>query len=284
MLEIIYKVSLDNKVFYTVEDNRLVGYYLRKSLLNVFSKIIKKGFLIKFSYSSTIIKNKVKLLEVENIYKITSPSSNRVLFDIDYVRKKILSNFDLNKYYLFLDFEATFAKYGEQTEIIEAGVVIAKPFYEPVVSRNFYIYPRSINSVNYRTVRFLHLDLNEYEEQAIYFSDYNSLMKEYEIEYNPIIITWGSFDGSILKKSCLIHDCEILNYYKNIINLQQVHKHFNNSKNDEGLFSTYEKYYGHIHKQTHNPNEDSLVTKLIFEAFIIAGSNYLKRKKLKLNK
>jgi sporulation inhibitor KapD len=282
MLEVVYKVDNTNHIFYSIVDGRLTGFYLRNGLYNVFNKIIKKGVFIKFNIIGSRIKQKTKVYDVDKIFKITSPQSSRVLFDIDYVRKKILSFIDLNRYYLFLDFEATFTKIGVQSEIIEAGVVISKLFNEPVVSKNFYIYPKSMLSVNYRTVKFLHLDLDAYEKNAIEFKEFNEEMRKYEEEYNPLIVTWGNFDGSILRKSCVMHKTEQLNFYNQIINLQLVHKHFFNLGNDEGLFNTYEKYYGNIHNQTHDPNEDSLVTKYIMDAFITSGSSYLKKKKIKI--
>ena len=176
-----------------------------------------------------------------------------------------------NKYFIFLDFEMTMPGYnniGFVAEIIQVGYVISKANNEIVHQDGYYVRPHKDKKLSNRTIRFLNLDLDEFFNNAISYSEFYKKLKKVIARYNPKFVVWGKNDISALNDSYVINKKASLTKDKGFIDLLKLHKDYFNLANDVGLFKAYKEYYDVSFKQEHDAKDDAAITKYVFDAFL----------------
>jgi len=272
MKRIIYDIDAKKKVFYLVLGNEKVGFYLTNRLSKKFFPYLKKGILIDFDITerSKRIGN-YKYKQVAHFNQITSLVPHVVYYDLNKLRKSMSDTLHNNKYFIFLDFEMTMPGYnniGFVAEIIQVGYVISKANNEIVHQDGYYVRPHKDKKLSNRTIRFLNLDLDEFFNNAISYSEFYKKLKKVIARYNPKFVVWGKNDISALNDSYVINKKASLTKDKGFIDLLKLHKDYFNLANDVGLFKAYKEYYDVSFKQEHDAKDDAAITKYVFDAFL----------------
>lgn len=254
-------------------DGQRVGFYLTRSLAKIFSEHLEKGYLIDFEindYHKVI--GRTKYYQVSHFNKIESLNPHFIVYDIETLRRDMEKVITQYEYYLFVDFEMTMPGYKRgpfQAEIIQFGAELTDKNGRHILERNYYIKPKE-GRLSIRTIKFLDLDLDEFNEEAksyeFFYMDFKNILDQYQ----PKIVVWGKNDILALDKSYEINNLMPITNELNFFNLLTLHKDYFNLNQDIGLFSAYQTYFPNNNKkrQKHNAKEDAKITKTIFFEFL----------------
>ncbi|MGI6781653.1 MAG: exonuclease domain-containing protein [Acholeplasmataceae bacterium] len=273
MKYIIYDINKKKNTFYCLINGQKVGFYLTKSLQKIFIDYLDSGYLVDFEindfYKSI---NKMKHYQVSYFNKIEQLKPYRVLYDLEVLRddmKKVITQYDN---YLFLDFEMTMPPYSHKNpfvaEIIQFGAILTDNKGNELLERNYYVSPQKRPSI--RTIKFLDLDLDEFQKEAKAYEHFYLDLKQILKTYQPKIVVWGKNDIIALDDSYKINELMPLTDDHNFFNLLVLHKDYFNINQDIGLFKAYQTYFpdNKIRLQKHNALDDARVTKSIFFEFL----------------
>ena len=269
----IHSYSEENQTI-TIKYNRnLKTFYFQRSLFKKFKKFLSLHEIIDLvSYDEETIHNGISAFQVMYVVELSLilPKKNKVFYDKSYLNKSMLDFFKGINNKLFIDIEMTMPNYNSNgnfvPELIQAGFFLVNKNDEIVEAYNYHVRPTLAKYLNKRTKKFLHLEHSKYEEVS-YYKFYNKF-KTLLNKYKPAVITFGKNDKLFLESSYKLNNLPSLTFISRFVNLSHMIKNYYELKNDPGLFSLYEKYYGQTYDQEHDAYEDALVTKKVYDAFI----------------
>jgi len=197
-----------------------------------------------------------------------------VVYDFKRLRNemfKTLSSFDN---LLFLDCEMTMKNFHPNEnfvqQVIQVGYVLADKKGEVIKLDSYYVKPLKPKDLNKRTCKFLSLDKEKFFQEAKDFEYfYQDLLTIYN-EYKPKIVVWGKNDLIAIMKGFVINEKSAFLSESDFVDLLKLHKDFFNLRNDLGLFKAYQIYYLQpTEKQAHDAKIDAIITKDIYDAFLL---------------
>lgn len=273
MTKIIYDINRDLKIFYLIIEGRKIGFYLSNRLAKTFFDYLRKGVLVDFEIAAKRKKIHGKLyFQVAHFNRIISLEPHRVHYDLYQLRKDMQDVLKQYRYYLFIDFEMTMPGYTSTSftpEIIQVGYVLSEAQGEIIEQDGYYVLPAPSTNLSKRTKKFLKLDELKFYEDAIHYEKFYEDLNRIIEKYQPKFVVWGKNDISALNDSYKLHDKKILTKDTDFIDLLKLHKDYYNLKDDLGLFKAYKTYFEIDGIQHHDANDDALVTKYVFDAFML---------------
>jgi sporulation inhibitor KapD len=277
MKKIIWSVSRKKNIFYIIMEGKRVGFYLTNRLAKMFMPYLKQGVMVDFR-----VTGKTKKIGHEIAYQVayfmlvTSLNPNVVHYDLMAMRAKMQEVLAKHDHYVFIDFEMTMPGYQRapfRPEIIQVGYVVAKAKGEVITSGSSYVLPKTDKVLSKRTRRFLKIEDEAFFSQAVPYMTFYKQLAEIDDKYHPKYVVWGKNDITALSDSYQLNEQKPLTTDTDFIDLLKLHKDYFNLKDDLGLFKAYKGYYGSAFEQCHDAKDDALVTKYVFDAFIIAMEN-----------
>ncbi len=211
--------------------------------------------------------------EVRKFIKIANYSfrRNQVLFNIRLVREDIRNFINKQENKIFIDLEfslpSSFSSIRHCAEIVQYGIIVENKDGKIAFQDSSLVKPLRPAALNNRTLKFLSKSIEDFNEACSYIEFYQLLESIIE-KYDAKIYAWGRNDLFTMEKSFSINHISKLDIRKRYINLMNLIKTFANTKQDLGLFNTYEKYTGQeLKKQTHDALEDAYLAREIFRIF-----------------
>ena len=273
---LIHGVDLNTKVISIKKNRKVYFFYFQNSLMHLFRRYLYQGVIIDFEYNPevTMRKNYCEAYLITQVYELYNPSryGKNVFYNknmIDKSLKNVLNSLDNM---LFLDLEMTMPEYGESghftSQIIQAGFYLTDSNFNELYKETVYIKPYKNKKLSRRTIDFLKISTEEFEQNSITYNKFYDMFKNVILQYNPSIIIYGKNDKITLERSYEIHKKESLKPICRFINLVSILKQFYSLKSDPGLFKLYEYYYKKDADQKHDALDDAYVTSLVFKAFL----------------
>ncbi len=272
MKRIIDSVDAKLNIFTSIIEGRKIGFYLTKRLARTFFHYLDKGILVDFEVTSK--RKKIGhqwFYQVAYFNKIESLNPKHVFYDLNKLRKDMKTVLDQYEYFLFVDFEMTMPGYHQRVftpEIIQSGYVLSRAQAKILHKDDYYVKPQIADHLSKRTVKFLKLDPEKFDKEAVKYDVFYKKLKRIIKKYHPKFVVWGKNDISALDESYKIHKKEPLTTHDDFIDLLKLHKDYYNLKDDLGLFNAYKTYYESNDLQKHDAFDDALVTKYVFDAFL----------------
>ena len=272
MRKLIWDVDHRRKIFYLIVRGRKIGYHQTNRLAKTFMPFLRPGILVDFVVSDqqkTIGKERVQ--QVAYFQQIVSLDPFYIHYDLAVLRAGMRDVLNHHKHYLFIDFEMTMPGYNPadfRSEIIQAGYALAEANGPVRLAEGFYVLPKHDRTLTKRTRRFLKIDEETFFKEALTYDVFYRKLKDILKTYRPKLVVWGKNDLAALNDSYLLHEKKPLTQDKDFIDLLKLHKDYFNLRDDLGLFKAYKTYYQVEYDQTHDANEDAMVTKYVFDAFV----------------
>lgn len=273
MKHLIYDISKQNSTFYCLINGQKVGFYLTKSLQKIFLDYLEKGHLVEFEINDFVKPiGKMKYHQVSYFTKIERLTPYQVLYDIEVLRNDMRNVISKYQHYLFVDFEMTMPGYQAesfQAEIIQFGAVLTDNIGQTILEREYYIKPK-LHKLSMRTIKYLDLHLDEFNNQAKDFEYFYLDLKDIISKYEPKIVVWGKNDIIVLNKAYESNNLLPITNEFDFFNLLVLHKDYFNMSQEIGLFKAYQTYFPdkNIKPQKHDAKDDANVTKAIFFEFL----------------
>lgn len=272
MRKIIYSIDAKNKVMFCLINGKKVAFYLTNRLSKTFMDYLDKGVLVDFEISSTVRKfDNYRAHQIAHFNEIKIIKTGRTIYNHEKLKGDMLDFLEEKHYYLIMDLEMTMPKYREKRfspEIIQYGFVLVEYRGKTILKDHSYIFPINQVPLSQRTVKFLTLDLEMFNAKAQPYNYFYDKLLEITEKYEPKIVVWGKNDIAAIQSSYRIHNKKAITQPSDFVDLSKLHKDYFNLRNDLGLFKAYETYYKKRHEQVHSAQEDAVITKSVFEAFI----------------
>ena len=270
----VLDVQPKTRILKIVYKNRLYNIYLATSAFKEYGPYFYDG-----PYLVLKLEKKPKMIigtlcyEVRKFIKISNYSvrRNQVLFNIRLVREEIKDFINKQENKIFMDLEfslpPSFSSFRHCSEIVQYGIIVEDKNGKIVFQDSSLVKPLKPMALNNRTLKFLSKSLEDFSDACSYIEFYQLLESIIE-KYDAKIFAWGRNDLFTMEKSFSINHISKLDVRKRYINLMNIIKTFSNTKQDLGLFNTYEKYTGQeLNKQTHDALEDAYIAREIFNIF-----------------
>jgi inhibitor of KinA sporulation pathway (predicted exonuclease) len=238
-------------------------------LVNYYTNV--KPFLLKVKNGSKIEGEIVCSIGNKNIFldRIEKVSyGDKTYFSLDeYHNDKILTLQNNQRNLLFIDLEMTLGLYkvkGGSQEIIQSGYILTNPDLQVIKHNQYYIKPAR-NGLRKRTIKFLKLNVDVFNQGARDFSYFYEDLNQLVLEYNPLIITWGESDKACIKNDCFQNNLEFNISDSSFFDLLDFYRHLNLMQYDSGLFNVARQLYGFEEVQIHDAFADALVLKDVYQ-------------------
>lgn len=269
---IIKRINYKNQTFSCIVGNQLVDFYLTNRLSKLFLDHLSTEVIVDFAVSGkTKTIDQRKAYEVSHFNFIKNYKNDITIYDHSQLKQDMIGFLESNDYYLFLDLEMTIPFYRQRDfipEIVQYGYLLVNNKGETVIKNGDYVKTKIQKNINKRTIRFLKLDINIYNQTKIPFIDFYNQLKDIITKYNAKIVVWGKNDIQALNYGYKIYKLKPLTNDYDFVDLLKLHKDYFNLRNDLGLFKAYETYYDETIKQTHDAKDDAKITKKVFDAFL----------------
>jgi sporulation inhibitor KapD len=275
---LIHSFNANNQTITIKYNKSLKTFYFQRGLFKKFKRFLSSHEIIDLvSYDEETLHNGVNAYQVMYVVELTLilPKKNKTFYDKSYLNKSMLEFFKGINNKLFIDIEMTMPNYNSNgnftPELIQAGFFLVNKNDEIVEKYNYHVRPTKAKYLNKRTKKFLHLEKNNNEEVS-YYKFYNKF-KALLNKYKPAVITFGKNDKLFLESSYKLNNLPSLTFISRFVNLSHIIKNYYELKNDPGLFNLYESYYGTSFDQDHDAYEDAVVTKKVYDAFLLDLEN-----------
>lgn len=236
-----------------------------------------RSYLLKYPYvfldanDEKILINKRKAYAINSFIKIivAHPERSNTYYDLSVIKRGVKSIINKKEARMFLDLEFCLpsSKKNHIPEIIQYGMIVEDEEGKIVLEDTSLVRPLYRNSLNKRTLKFLSLNLKDFNNACSYIKFYQLLemcIKKYDVK----IIAWGKNDALALEQSFKLNYLQPLDVRSRYMNLMQVMKNYYNYKQEIGLFNTYQELTKkEEHAQSHNAFEDALIAREIFYIF-----------------
>lgn len=276
-------MKIYGKIITTIPKERIVKVLGRDKIYYLYmSRKLFKDFGPYFIYKPYIFvdvfENKKKYgnyycYEIDFFNKIVQSThkDKRVYYNIATIRKGVRRLIDNTKNKIFLDLEFSLPSYFQTMvhfpEIVQYGIVIEDENGDIVFEDGSLVKPLKKYALNMRTLKFLTKTKEDFEYACSYIEFYQLLERCIQ-EYDAKIIAWGRNDILTMEQSFKLNRLKPLDIRNRYINIMQVIKNYYNSKNDLGLFNTYQEMSGiEQETQTHDALQDALMTREIYRMF-----------------
>ena len=266
---IIYSVDIKNKIISIKDHNQVKFYYFQSKLFKTFRKYLVSGILISFqALDYPKVKNYVEANMILDIFELTVLGKRkRNLYSKDRIDESLLDFLKSLKVKMFIDTEMTLTYKKEESELIQAGLIMYKD-NEEVLNENYYIRPTIAKFLNSRTKDFLHIKQSVIQKEGVSYYKFYNKFKSILNKYHPAVIIFGKNDKLFLERSYSLNKVPSLSRITRFVNILELIKIYYNLNNDPGLFNLYEKYYGDDLYQEHDALEDAYITMKVFNAFV----------------
>ncbi len=268
MRAIIYAVDDEKRIIYIKHQKRLIQLQLSHKIASIFLPILQKGFLIDVD-----VKNIHPYLYKIKVFKqIISLKPYRVLYDLDMLRLDMQDFMEHINHFVFLDFEMSMPGYHHkgyfQSEIIQFGLIVTDKNFQPLYESMQYLYDHKRQPLSERTIKFLKLNQDTYEKQAMPYQLLYETLAYIQKTYKPKWIVWGKNDIQVLKDSFIIHNKQPILDTKDFVDMLKLHKDYYHLKDDLGLLKAFQMYYKETTLQSHDALDDAHMTLKITQAFM----------------
>ncbi len=268
MRAIIYAVDDDKRIIYIKHQKRLIQLQLSHKIASIFLPILQKGFLIDVD----VKKIHPYLYKIKVFKQIISLKPYRVLYDLDMLRLDMQDFMEHINHFVFLDFEMSMPGYHHkgyfQSEIIQFGLIVTDKNFQPLYESMQYLYDHKRQPLSERTKKFLKLDQETYEKQAMPYQLLYETLAYIQKTYKPKWIVWGKNDIQVLKDSFIIHNKQPILDTKDFVDMLKLHKDYYHLKDDLGLLKAFQMYYKETIFQSHDALDDAHMTLKITQAFM----------------
>lgn len=281
MKRIITDVDKNLNVFKCDMGGRKKAFYLTNRLAKIFMTYLDKGVLVDFE----VFDHKKKIdnymaYQVSHFNLIKILNSGRTIYDHQQLKNDMADFIEDKPYYLFVDLEMTMPQYRQKRfvpEIIQYGFVLKEHRGKTITKDSSYIFPVKQIPLSRRTVKFLKLDVEKFNQKAQPYACFYDALEKIIKKYNPKIVVWGKNDITAMELSYKLHNKVPLTNADDFVDLLKLHKDYFNLRDDLGLFKAYETYYDKNPKQRHDAKDDAIVTKDVFKAFVSYMSEDLEK-------
>lgn len=273
----IRSVDIKNRIFSILLKNKVEYFYLTRSQEKKFSSYLYGGLYVEFICSDKKdIRFYTAATSVINFIKMIRPINGKrqVYYDINSIKESVKEIIFRKTYRLFIDLEFSMPPYdykkgnGFTAEIIQYGFVLQDDLGKVIYTEEGKIKPKNMEGINARTFNFIHLNKEDFTDAKKFYYFYDSL-KNIMGSYQPQVYVWGKNDILMLDKAYNLYKLTPAIKRADIINLMQIIKNYYSIKNDVGLFNAYQLFKRNSPSaQDHNPLNDALATKEIFDLFI----------------
>lgn len=268
MRAIIYSIDYEKRYVYIRENRRLIKLLLSHKIASIFLPILNPGMLIDVDTKRV----HRYLHKVKTFKQVISLKPYRMLYDIDMLRLDMQAFMEDIKHFVFLDFEMSMPSYKHkgyfQSEIIQFGLVVTDHKFTPLYESSHYLYDQHKHPLTERTKKFLKLDQETYDQQAMPYALLYETMDYIKKTYQPKWVVWGKNDIQVLKDSFNIHEKSSLLESTDFIDMLKLHKDYYHLKDDLGLLKAYQMYYQDTVTQSHDALDDAKMTLYITKAFM----------------
>lgn len=269
---IIKNVNYKKQTFSCIIGNQLVDFYLTNRLSKLFLNHLSQDVIVDFAVSGkTKIIEQRKAYEVQHFNLIRNFKSKITIYDHNQLKQDMIGFLESNEYYMFLDLEMTIPFYKQKDfipEIVQYGYFLVDKNGKTIERNGNYVKTKIQKNINRRTIKFLKLDITNYNQTKIPFISFYNELKSLINKYNPKIVVWGKNDIQALSYGYKIYKLKPITNELDFVDLLKLHKDYFNLRNDLGLFKAYETYYDESINQTHDAKDDAKITKKVFAAFL----------------
>lgn len=268
MRVIIYSVDDDKRIIYIKHQKRLIKLILSHKIATIFLPILQKGFLIDVDVKKvTPYRFKIKTFK-----QVISLKPYRVLYDLDMLRLDMQDFMSHIKHFVFIDFEMSMPGYQHkgffQSEIIQFGLIVTDQTFNPLYQSMHYVYDHHKKPLSERTKKFLKLDQETYNKQAMPYDLLYETLAYIKKTYQPKWVVWGKNDIQVLKDSFKIHKKQPILDTQDFVDMLKLHKDYYHLKDDLGLLKAFLMYYKEDISQAHDALDDAKMTLKITQAFM----------------
>ena len=273
----VYNVNRKERLISIIIKNRLLSFHMTNKNMRDFKTYLNKlPYVFLNVFDEKIKANGRVYYEINYFIKIIVPRINRsdIYYDLSMIQKGVKSLLNREQKRLFLDLEFTLPNNSHQVpEIIQYGMVVEDEEGNVMFEDSSLIRPNRKSSINIRTLKFLSLEYKDFKKACSYIEFYQ-LLEKWINEYDVKIIAWGKNDILTLEKSFKINHLKPLDIRNRYMNLMQIMKNYYNSKQEMGLFNTYQELTDSEEVvQSHNAFEDAIVMRDIYHIFKIKINN-----------
>lgn len=269
----IKEIDYNNNAFSAVVGNKLMYFYLTNRLSKIFMPHINESCIVDFVITRRVKKiGQKKYHQIKHFNYIEDYKRNFVLYDHEKLKSDMITFLENQKNFLFLDLEMTMPNYNQRKfipEIIQYGYYLVNSDGKILETGSDYLKTKLTKKLNKHTVRFLNLDVGNYNKNKKDFIEFYNKIKNLMNQYDLKIVVWGKNDIQAIDYAYKIYNLEPITNSNNFIDLLKLHKDYFNLSNDLGLFKAYETYYNKSIHQHHDAKDDAKITKKVFDAFIM---------------
>lgn len=273
MKMMIKKVDYKNNAFSCIVGNRLMNFYLTNRLSKIFMLHLNEYCIVDFVITKRVKKiGQKKYHQIKHFNYIKDYKRNFVLYDHEKLKIEMIDFLEKQKHFLFLDLEMTMPNYYQRRfipEIIQYGYYLVNSNGEIINKGSNYLETKLTNKLNKHTIRFLNLDVGNYNKTKKPYIEFYNELNNIINKYSPKIVVWGKNDIQAIDHSYNIYKLNPITNKNDFIDLLKLHKDYFNLSNDLGLFKAYETYYNKSIHQHHDAKDDAKITKKVFDAFIM---------------
>lgn len=268
MRVIIYSVDKDQRIIYIKHKKRLIKLILSHKIASIFLPILQKGYLIDID----VKKVHTYLYKIKTFKQVISLKPYRILYDLDILRLDMQDFMSHIKHFVFIDFEMSMPSYQHkgyfQSEIIQFGLIVTDQTFKPLYESMHYVYDIHRKPLTERTKKFLKLDQETYEKQAMPYDLLYETLAYIKKTYQPKWVVWGKNDIQVLKDSFKIHKKQPILDSQDFVDMLKLHKDYYHLKDDLGLLKAFLMYYKEDIAQAHDALDDAKMTLKITQAFM----------------
>jgi len=270
-MQLIVKSYNSKKRYFKVLINgRKIRFDLSQKINKAFGALLQKKIIVSVDFLNDDNFSSYHY-QVISFVKITNLKSRKIIFEYENLRKQIFKFLKKHEFFLILDLEMTlnppFRVKNFFHEIVQVGAILANNKLNSILKISNYVKTRLQKPLSKRTIRFLNIDIEKYEKEAVHFLSFYQRLLKLKQKYEFKIIVWGLNDIIALNEAYKFYKVKPLTSRNDFIDLQKMHVNYFNFDTSPGLFKTYEMYYGKEITQKHDAFDDAKVTFMIFQAF-----------------
>lgn len=267
----VHNVLKKERIISILVNNRIAYFHMtNKNMKDFKNYLIKKPYVfLNVSDNPTYI-GTLKAYNIEYFIKIIDSQlpRSKVYYDINIIKQGVrkLLNGVKNKMFIDLEFSIP-TPTCRISEIIQYGIIIEGENDEVLFSASSLVNPLRSRALNKRTLSFLSLTLEDFNNACSYIEFYQ-LLEECIKKYDVKIFAWGRNDILALEQSFKSNYLQPLDIRNRYINLMQVIKNYYNYRQEMGLFTTYQELTNTSSiPQIHDALEDASIAREIYHIF-----------------
>lgn len=268
----IHEVSRKERIIGLVIRDRLCYFHMTNKDMKDFKAYFTYKPYVCFEINDKRIRvNGLMCYEITHFTKIVVPQIKKtnIFYDLEKIRDSVRTLLDKKNYKMFLDLEFSLpsGSFTHVPEILQYGMIVEDPNGNILFEDFALVKPLKKNALSPRTLRFLSLEYEEFEEATPYIALYQ-LIEKWIDEYDVKIVAWGKNDIIALEHSFKMNHVMPLDIRNRYLNLMQIMKNYYNYRQEMGLFNTYQEMtQTEAVTQNHNALVDAKIARDIYHLF-----------------